>query len=121
MASASVLALQKHSFQGARCSAGMLMFFLVSLKLYLTTMGACLNAVTLTSQTEYNANWLNRDNSTRGLDSATALKFVKTLRTSSSIIGTTSIVAIYQASQTAYDVRDPLLNRYTTNCRFSPT
>ena len=54
-----------------------LIFFLVSLKLCLTTMGACLNAVTLTSQREYNANWLNRDNSTRGLDSATTLKFVK--------------------------------------------
>jgi ATP-binding cassette, subfamily G (WHITE), member 2, PDR len=55
-------------------------------------------------------NLLNRDNSIRGLDSPTALKFVKTLRTSSSIIGTTSIVAIYQASQTAYDVRSILLD-----------
>jgi hypothetical protein len=108
VASASVLALQKHFLQGARCSASMLIFFPASLKLCLTTLGACLIAVTLTSQREYNANWLNRDNSTRGLDSATALKFVKTLRTSSSIIGTTSIVAIYQASQTAYDVRGPL-------------
>lgn len=44
------------------------------------------------------------DNSTRGLDSATALEFVKTLRTASSIAGTTAVVAIYQASQTAYDV-----------------
>jgi hypothetical protein len=108
VASASVLVLQKHSSQGARCSAGMLIFFLVSLKLCLTTMGACLIAVTLTSQRGYNTNWLNRDNSTRGLDSATALQFVKTLRTSSSIIGTISIVAIYQASQTAYGVHGPL-------------
>jgi ATP-binding cassette subfamily G (WHITE) protein 2 (PDR) len=60
------------------------------------------------SQRGYNTNWLNRDNSTRGLDSATALQFVKTLRTSSSIIGTISIVDIYQASQTAYGVRGPL-------------
>jgi hypothetical protein len=42
---------------------------------------------------------------TRGLDSATALEFVKTLRLSSNIMGTTTIVAIYQASQNAYDVR----------------
>lgn len=115
MASASVLVLQKHSSQDARCSAGMLIFFLVSLKPCLTAMGACLIAVTLTFQREYNANWLNRDNSTRGLDSATALKFVKTLRTSSSIIGTTSIVAIYHASQTAYDVRGPLSGSLNKN------
>lgn len=44
------------------------------------------------------------DNSTRGLDSATALEFVKTLRVSSNIIGASSVVAIYQASQHAYDV-----------------
>lgn len=49
------------------------------------------------------------DNSTRGLDSATALEFVKTLRISSNLIGATSVVAIYQASQAAYDVSDRLL------------
>ena len=37
------------------------------------------------------------DNSTRGLDSATALEFVKTLRISASLAGSTAIVAIYQA------------------------
>jgi len=46
------------------------------------------------------------DNSTRGLDSATALEFVKTLRLSTDMAGTASIVAIYQASQAAYDVSD---------------
>lgn len=45
------------------------------------------------------------DNSTRGLDSATALEFAKTLRLSTEIAGTTAIVAMYQASQAAYDVR----------------
>jgi ABC-type multidrug transport system ATPase subunit len=45
------------------------------------------------------------DNSTRGLDSATALEFVKTLRTGAECSGYTPIVAIYQASQSAYDVR----------------
>jgi ATP-binding cassette, subfamily G (WHITE), member 2, PDR len=44
------------------------------------------------------------DNSTRGLDSATALEFVKTLRLSTELGGTTAIVALYQASQLAYDV-----------------
>ncbi|KAI9742589.1 MAG: hypothetical protein M1818_003730 [Claussenomyces sp. TS43310] len=52
------------------------------------------------------------DNSTRGLDSATALEFVKTLRISSNIIGVSSIVAIYQASQTAYDVFDKVTLLY---------
>jgi ATP-binding cassette, subfamily G (WHITE), member 2, PDR len=45
------------------------------------------------------------DNSTRGLDSATALEFVKTLRNSTDLLGSTAIVAIYQASQSIYDVR----------------
>ncbi|KFY50876.1 hypothetical protein V496_09128 [Pseudogymnoascus sp. VKM F-4515 (FW-2607)] len=46
------------------------------------------------------------DNSTRGLDSATALEFVKTLRLSTKVSGATAIVAIYQASQSIYDVFD---------------
>lgn len=44
------------------------------------------------------------DNSTRGLDSATALEFVKSLRLSAELIGATCVVAIYQASQSIYDV-----------------
>ena len=48
------------------------------------------------------------DNSTRGLDSATALEFVKTLRISTSLAGSTAIVAIYQASQAIYDVCDTM-------------
>jgi ATP-binding cassette, subfamily G (WHITE), member 2, PDR len=44
------------------------------------------------------------DNSTRGLDSATALEFVKTLRLSTSLAHSTAVVAIYQASQAIYDV-----------------
>lgn len=49
------------------------------------------------------------DNSTRGLDSATALEFARTLRLSSELMGTTAIVAMYQASQPAYDVSIPIL------------
>lgn len=44
------------------------------------------------------------DNSTRGLDSANALQFCRTLRMQADVIGCTSAVAIYQASQDAYDV-----------------
>ncbi|KAH8709999.1 ABC multidrug transporter-like protein [Phaeosphaeriaceae sp. PMI808] len=49
------------------------------------------------------ASW---DNSTRGLDSATALKFVKALRVSSDMTGGAAAVAIYQASQSVYDQFD---------------
>lgn len=46
------------------------------------------------------------DNSTRGLDSETALGFVKTLRLGTRMAGNSAIVALYQASQAAYDVGD---------------
>lgn len=46
------------------------------------------------------------DNSTRGLDSATALKFVQALRMSSDMGGQANAVAIYQASQAIYDLFD---------------
>ncbi|KAM0433852.1 hypothetical protein ACHAPT_003795 [Fusarium lateritium] len=52
------------------------------------------------------------DNSTRGLDSATALGFVKTLRLSTKLGGTSAIVALYQASQPAYDEFDKVLLLY---------
>jgi ATP-binding cassette subfamily G (WHITE) protein 2 (PDR) len=52
------------------------------------------------------------DNSTRGLDSATALEFVKTLRISTEMSGATAIVAIYQASQSIYDVFDKVVVLY---------
>ncbi|PVI04434.1 ATP-binding cassette transporter ABC1 [Periconia macrospinosa] len=46
------------------------------------------------------------DNSTRGLDSATAFKFVQSLRTASDFAGNSAAVAIYQASQGIYDIFD---------------
>ncbi|KAJ5306099.1 hypothetical protein N7508_005114 [Penicillium antarcticum] len=52
------------------------------------------------------------DNSTRGLDSATALKFVEALRLSSDITGSTHAVAAYQASQSIYDVFDKVIVLY---------
>lgn len=44
------------------------------------------------------------DNSTRGLDSATALEFVRTIKLSVNTFQTAAVVALYQASQQAYDV-----------------
>lgn len=52
------------------------------------------------------------DNSTRGLDSANAIEFCKTLRMESEINGTTACVAIYQAPQSAYDLFDKALVLY---------
>ncbi|KAL6889085.1 ABC-2 type transporter domain-containing protein [Trichoderma evansii] len=46
------------------------------------------------------------DNSTRGLDSATAFKFVQSLRTAADLGNLAHAVAIYQASQAIYDLFD---------------
>lgn len=46
------------------------------------------------------------DNATRGLDSATALKFVHSLRLAADLDNSTHVVAIYQASQAIYDLFD---------------
>lgn len=52
------------------------------------------------------------DNSTRGLDSATALKFVKSLRLTGDLVGSAHAVAIYQASQAIYDLFDKAVVLY---------
>lgn len=52
------------------------------------------------------------DNSTRGLDSSTALEFVKNIRLSTDYSETTAIVAIYQASQSIYDLFDKVIVLY---------
>ncbi|KAF1971594.1 opaque-specific ABC transporter CDR3, partial [Bimuria novae-zelandiae CBS 107.79] len=52
------------------------------------------------------------DNSTRGLDSANAVEFCKTLRTQCDVFGSTSFVAIYQAPQAAYDLFDKVTVLY---------
>ncbi|KAH3686735.1 hypothetical protein WICPIJ_002278 [Wickerhamomyces pijperi] len=46
------------------------------------------------------------DNATRGLDAATALEFIRALRTSADVMDSTALVAIYQCSQDAYDLFD---------------
>ncbi|KAJ4991976.1 ABC transporter cdr4 [Stagonosporopsis vannaccii] len=52
------------------------------------------------------------DNSTRGLDSANAIEFCKTLRMETEINGTTACVAIYQAPGAAYELFDKVLVLY---------
>ncbi|PGH02182.1 hypothetical protein AJ80_08905 [Polytolypa hystricis UAMH7299] len=52
------------------------------------------------------------DNSTRGLDSANAIEFCRTLRTQSDVFGTASCVAIYQAPQEAYNTFDKVTVLY---------
>ncbi|KAJ7057874.1 ABC-2 type transporter-domain-containing protein [Mycena amicta] len=52
------------------------------------------------------------DNSTRGLDSATALDFIRTLRLSTQFTGSAALVAIYQASQNAFDLFDKAIVLY---------
>lgn len=46
------------------------------------------------------------DNATRGLDSSTALEFIEALRTSTNVTQTTSLVTIYQASESIYELFD---------------
>lgn len=46
------------------------------------------------------------DNSTRGLDSANAIEFVKTLRLQTELFKSTAVVSIYQSPQSAYDLFD---------------
>lgn len=52
------------------------------------------------------------DNSTRGLDAASALEFVKALRVSSNLTSACHAVAIYQASQAIYDVFNKVIVLY---------
>jgi ATP-binding cassette subfamily G (WHITE) protein 2 (PDR) len=52
------------------------------------------------------------DNSTRGLDSANAVEFCKTLRTSTELLGATAAVSIYQSPQSAYDYFDKAIVLY---------
>ncbi|KEF51094.1 ATPase [Exophiala aquamarina CBS 119918] len=52
------------------------------------------------------------DNSTRGLDSSTALEFVRTLQTSTSLTGATTIVTLYQASESIYGLFDKVAVLY---------
>ncbi|KAK6461714.1 multidrug resistance protein [Scheffersomyces coipomensis] len=52
------------------------------------------------------------DNATRGLDAATALEFIRALKTSATILEATPLIAIYQCSQDAYDLFDNVVVLY---------
>lgn len=52
------------------------------------------------------------DNSTRGLDSATAMEFIRALKASATICNATPLVAIYQCSQDTYDMFDKVVLLY---------
>ena len=52
------------------------------------------------------------DNATRGLDAATALEFIRALKTAATILDTTPLIAIYQCSQDAYDLFDKVVVLY---------
>lgn len=52
------------------------------------------------------------DNSTRGLDSSTALEWVKQIRVSTGYTGSCAIVSLYQASQAIYDHFDKAIVLY---------
>lgn len=52
------------------------------------------------------------DNSTRGLDSATALEFIRALKAAATITRATPLVAIYQCSQDAFDLFDKVVLLY---------
>ncbi|KAF9771008.1 ZEB2-regulated ABC transporter 1 [Fusarium sp. DS 682] len=68
--------------------------------------------VTIAEATLSNAPFQCWDNSTRGLDSANAVEFCKTLRLQSELFGQTCAVSIYQAPQSAYDLFDKALVIY---------
>jgi hypothetical protein len=53
-----------------------------------------------------------RDNSTRGLDSANAVEFCKTVRLGTELAGCAAMVAIYQAPQAAYEQFDKVIVLY---------
>ncbi|KAL3956228.1 hypothetical protein ACCO45_009074 [Purpureocillium lilacinum] len=52
------------------------------------------------------------DNSTRGLDSANAIEFCRTLRLQTELFSSTACVSIYQAPQSAYDLFDKAVVLY---------
>ncbi|KAK1690168.1 ABC-2 type transporter-domain-containing protein [Colletotrichum godetiae] len=68
--------------------------------------------VTIAEATLSNAPLQCWDNSTRGLDSANAVEFCKTLRLQSELFGQTCAVSIYQAPQSAYDLFDKVAVLY---------
>lgn len=55
---------------------------------------------------------MTKSSSTRGLDSANAIEFCKSLRLQTELFGQTCAVSMYQAPQSAYDLFDKALVLY---------
>ncbi|KAH8812853.1 ATP-binding cassette transporter [Xylogone sp. PMI_703] len=68
--------------------------------------------VTIAEATLSNAPFQCWDNSTRGLDSANAIEFCKTLRLQSELFGQACAVSMYQAPQSAYELFDKVTVLY---------
>lgn len=62
------------------------------------------------------------DNSTRGLDSSTALEYVQSLRTLTNMVHVSTLVALYQAGESLYELFDKVLLIHEGRCAyFGPT
>ncbi|KAG8862307.1 hypothetical protein FRB96_001886 [Tulasnella sp. 330] len=55
------------------------------------------------------AHVVSYDNATRGLDASTALDFAKSLRVTTDILGQTTFVSLYQASESIYELFDKVM------------
>ncbi|KAF9890684.1 hypothetical protein FE257_005550 [Aspergillus nanangensis] len=82
---------------------------------YIETMVSVVMAVyglSHTRHTKVGNNFVRGDNSTRGLDAATALEFIKALRLAADMGESCHAVAAYQASQSMYDLFDRVIVLY---------
>ncbi|KAI9673041.1 MAG: hypothetical protein M1817_003205 [Caeruleum heppii] len=58
------------------------------------------------------------DNSTRGLDASTALEYVQSLRTLTNMAHVSTLVALYQAGESLYDLFDKVLLIHDGRCAY---
>lgn len=58
------------------------------------------------------------DNSTRGLDASTALEYVQSLRTLTNMAHVSSLVALYQAGQSLYELFDKVVLIHEGRCAY---
>ena len=58
------------------------------------------------------------DNSTRGLDASTALEYVESLRTLTSMAHVSTLVALYQAGESLYDLFDKVVLIHEGRCAY---
>ncbi|ROT37107.1 ABC-2 type transporter [Sodiomyces alkalinus F11] len=65
--------------------------------------------VSLAETLATNASVVCWDNSTRGLDASTALSFAKSLRVYTNVTGKTTLVTLYQAGESIYELMDKVL------------